>query len=29
MNNVELEKWKRAGNLASRAREYGKGKHQF
>ena len=26
MNNVELEKWKRAGNLASRAREYGKGK---
>ena len=26
MNNVELEKWKRAGNLASRAREYGKEK---
>ena len=26
MDNDELEKWKRAGNLASRAREYGKGK---
>ena len=26
MNSDELEKWRRAGNLASRAREYGKGK---
>ena len=25
MDNDELEKWKRAGSLASRAREYGKG----
>ena len=26
MNSDDLDKWRKAGNLASRARDYGKGK---